>query len=90
MIKYCYPTMKIQKNFVVLSLLISFTLIGFSQNKPQKKEEVPTKQELGEMIKEMQENMHTDQIIQGSAEFGSDFDLAKPSELGPVKAELKA
>lgn len=37
----------------------------------------------------VKENMDTDQIIQGSVEIGLDWDLAKASELGPVKAELK-
>jgi hypothetical protein len=37
----------------------------------------------------VKENMDTDQVIQGSVEIGLDFDLAKASEFGPVKAEVK-
>ncbi|MCF1751173.1 tetratricopeptide repeat protein [Mariniradius sediminis] len=37
----------------------------------------------------IRENMDTNEIIQGSVEIGFDVDLAEPSELGPVKAELK-
>lgn len=37
----------------------------------------------------VKENMDTDQVIQGSVEIGLDVDLAKASEFGPVKAEVK-
>ncbi|RPA70396.1 hypothetical protein EF405_03760 [Cyclobacteriaceae bacterium YHN15] len=37
----------------------------------------------------IRENMDTNEIIQGAVEIGFDVDLAEPSKLGPVKAELK-
>lgn len=37
----------------------------------------------------VKENMDTDQVIKGAVEIGLDIDLAKASEFGPVKAEVK-
>jgi hypothetical protein len=57
MINILVEIVKIKITVAALSIFMAFSFSGFSQTKGQKKDEMPSKQELEQMMKEMEQEM---------------------------------